>query len=1069
MYAWIFHSRLRVWTLYSFNILILGLATYFLAGQQTSFNLASARLQADRDIAVLVSVLEQRLRRGESTDLDALLKIWGASNYDIVTLHAADGNRKVVGSYQRDPVPRTVYDRHHVIAYSDQQVTLGSTFDLSATHERNMLFDVQVGIVFLLFSLLTGWLTYLVVNRQQQASILQQQSTRIQAANAALQAEVVIRVQAETSARQMKRLYHALSEINQGVMGMRDQAELFSLVCKTAVDFGGMKMAWIGLVGGADGILVPVARSGRGLEYLDGLVVATRADQAEGQGPAGTAFRESRPLSVNHFTSNVISAPWHERAIRHGFQSVASFPLLRARQPYAVLSVYAGQSDTFDQEVFDLLVEMSRSISLALDTLDREQQRRYTAERLRQSEERWSYALESGAYCVWDWDIEIDRVSFSKAGKGMFGFAEDEIDNEMKSWASRVHADDRVRVRTDFVEFLCGRTPMLSSEYRLRCKDDSWKWVSAAGTTVSRDASGKVRRVIGTYADITARKQLEEKLLLASSVLQHSSEGMMVTDENNRIIAVNPACCKITGYSFEEVQGKNPSLFQSGMHTPDFYQAIWEELTDTGQWRGELWGQRKNGESYATWLTINTIGNKEGTIHRYVALFSDITERKKTDELIWKQANFDLLTGLPNRNMFRDRLEQAVKKSERGGSVLALLLIDLDQFKEVNDTLGHAVGDALLQETARRINACVRESDTVARLGGDEFTVTLSELTDIGHVDHIAQKIIGRLAEPFDLGSGGIYVSASIGITLYPNDATDIDALVQNADQAMYVAKGRGRNCYSYFTSELQHAAQTRLRLSNDLRLALERGELVLHYQPQVNILSGLVTGVEALVRWQHPHQGLLPPDQFISIAEDTGLILPLGEWVMLTACRQLRLWLDQGLGDIQMAVNLSARQFRNKELSSMIPELLRKTGIQPASLELEITESLAMDNPLESAQTVALLRGIGVKLSIDDFGTGHSYLDYLKKFPVSRLKLDRSFIINIATDPNDAIIVAATITLAHNLGLDVVAEGVETEEHVNYLTRLNCDIIQGYYFCRPLPASEAEAYIRRRNSLSSA
>ncbi|MES1982141.1 MAG: EAL domain-containing protein [Pseudomonadota bacterium] len=1040
---------------------------YFFASQQAEINLGLVQRQADRTVAELAAILEQAPRPSEIAPLSTLLQIWGGTHSDIVALRVTGENGTALSQYQRDRAARRTYTSQRAIEFPDKngRATLSSTVDLRDVVKRNTLFEAQVCGIFLIFGLLTVWLTYLIVKRRQQSLIQQSQGGRIQSAYAALQAEVEIRRQAEISARRREGFYHALSEINHGIMLMSDQAELFVLVCKTAVDFGGLKMAWVGLSDTAQGTIEPVARYGAGLEYLDNIVIATSAGTAEGCGPAGIAFRENRPVSVNHFGSNPVSAPWHDRAARHGFDAVASFPIRRAGEPYAVLSVYSDQSDTFDPESFNLLDEMSHDISYALDSLDREQQRRDTLERLRQSEERWSYALEGGAYCVWDWNVHTGMVSLSKAGKGMFGFSEDEIGDEMSGWAARVHTEDRARVRADFVEFLCGRTPMLASEYRLRCKDESWKWVYATGAIAGRASGGRVQRVIGTYADITARKQLEEELLLASSVLQHSSEGMMVTDENNLIIAINPACSRITGYSFAEVRGKNPRIFQSGRHPPEFYQAMWNELTHTGQWRGELWDQRKDGEIYAKWLAINTICNSDGSVHRYVALFSDVTARKKSDELIWKQANFDILTGLPNRNMFRDRLEQDVKKSERGGTALALLLIDLDQFKEVNDTLGHGTGDILLQETAQRINACVREADTVARLGGDEFTVTLSELADVSHAEHIAQKIIDRLAEPFDLGSGGVYVSASIGITLYPNDATEIDVLIQNADQAMYVAKGKGRNCYSYFTYELQQAAQTRLRLSHDLRMALERDEFVLHYQPQVNILTGLVSGVEALVRWQHPQQGLLPPDMFIPIAEDNGLILPLGEWVMLTACRQLRLWLDQGLGDIQMAVNLSARQFRNKGLSGSISGLLLNAGLEPASLELEITESLAMDNPLESANTVALLRGIGVKLSIDDFGTGHSYLDYLKKFPVSRLKLDRSFIINIETDPNDAIIVAATITLAHNLGLDVVAEGVETEQHVAYLTRLNCDIIQGYYYCKPMPADLVEVYIRERNS----
>ena len=415
--------------------------------------------------------------------------------------------------------------------------------------------------------------------------------------------------------------------------------------------------------------------------------------------------------------------------------------------------------------------------------------------------------------------------------------------------------------------------------------------------------------------------------------------------------------------------------------------------------------------------------------------------------------------------MLRDRMHQEVMKSARTGLPFALFLIDLDQFKEVNDTLGHAAGDRLLIETAKRIRDCVRESDTVARLGGDEFTIIVADTHDNSQFDRVAQKILTQLASPYYQGDEAVHISASIGISIYPSDASDAEMLMQNADQAMYAAKKLGRNRFGYFTASLQEAAQVRRELTNDLHLALQREEFLLHYQPQIHVASNRVTGVEALVRWRHPTKGMIPPGAFIAIAEETGLILPLGEWVMRTACRQLKLWLEQGITDVQMSVNLSTRQFRQKTLTQTISALLDETGIIPSSLELEITESLAMENPKEVIKTLTELSNIGVNVAIDDFGTGHSSLGYLKDLPVSRLKLDRSFIMNIGSEPKDAIIVAAAINLSHDLGMDVVAEGVETTKQVEYLTRLSCDTIQGYHYCKPLPAEEAEAYIRKHNA----
>ncbi len=563
----------------------------------------------------------------------------------------------------------------------------------------------------------------------------------------------------------------------------------------------------------------------------------------------------------------------------------------------------------------------------------------------------------------------------------------------------------------------------------------------------------------GFARDITKRKQIEEALQLSAMVLHNSSEGMLVTDENNQIISINPAFSNITGYSFEEVQGKNPRMFKSDRHDQAFYRAMWHEITTTGQWQGEIWDKRKNGETHAKWLTINTIRNKDGSIHRYVALFSDITEKKKSEELIWRQANFDTLTGLPNRDMFRDRLGQEVKKSIRAELPLALLLVDLDQFKEVNDTLGHAVGDMLLKDAARRISACVRESDTVARLGGDEFTVVLSEISDSSHVDDVAQKIIRKLAEPFHLGSEVVYVSASIGITLYPNDATDIDVLMKNADQAMYVAKNKGRNRFSYFTASLQEAAQTKLRLTNDLRGALEAGQFRVHFQPIVELSTGRIHKAEALLRWQHPERGMVGPMEFIPLAEETGLINEIGDWVFKESARWAKHWCNRFGDDFQVSVNKSPVQFRaeSNHFTTKWFEYLQELGLSGGNIVIEITEGLLLNADTHVADELLRLRDAGIHVAIDDFGTGYSSLSYLKKFDIDYLKIDRSFVNDLETDANDMALSEAIIVMAHKLGLKVIAEGVETEGQRNLLTIAGCDYAQGYLFSKPVPPEEFE------------
>jgi diguanylate cyclase (GGDEF)-like protein/PAS domain S-box-containing protein len=573
------------------------------------------------------------------------------------------------------------------------------------------------------------------------------------------------------------------------------------------------------------------------------------------------------------------------------------------------------------------------------------------------------------------------------------------------------------------------------------------------------DETGAPLYLICMTIDITEHKQLLDSLRLSSLVLENSSEGMLVTDENNLIIAVNPAFSSITGYSFDEVQGKNPKILSSGRQDKAFYQAMWQELNTTGHWQGEIWDKRKNGEIYAKFLTINTIRNEAGSVYRYVALFTDITEKKQSDELIWRQANFDMLTELPNRQMFSDRLKQEIMKSERAHLPLALLLIDLDEFKEVNDTLGHAMGDILLQEAALRIADCVRATDTVARLGGDEFTVVLSQLADNTRAEDIAQKILAKLAEPYHLGSKVTYISASIGITLYPNDATDIESLIKNADQAMYLSKSQGRNRFSYFTPALQEMAQKRLGLTNDLRGALAANQFQVYYQPIVELATGNIHKAEALIRWHHPERGMVSPAEFIPLAEETGLIVEIGFWVFKEAVHQVSHWKKLFNEAFQISVNRSPVQFQNHLGLNYLPIItyLDELQLSGRSIVFEITEGLLLDAHSGVTDTLIKFRDEGIQVALDDFGTGYSALSYLKKFDIDYLKIDKSFVDHMATDASDLALCEAIIVMAHKLGLKVIAEGVETEAQRRLLADSGCDYAQGYLFSKPVPPEEFE------------
>jgi diguanylate cyclase (GGDEF)-like protein/PAS domain S-box-containing protein len=559
--------------------------------------------------------------------------------------------------------------------------------------------------------------------------------------------------------------------------------------------------------------------------------------------------------------------------------------------------------------------------------------------------------------------------------------------------------------------------------------------------------------------NLLAKKRTERQLRLAAHVFEYSGEAILVTDRDNTIVEVNPAFTRLTGYGIDEVRGQNPRLLSSGRNTPEDYRAMWQAVREQGFWQGEMWDRHKGGEIYPKLMTITTVKNLRGEIDYYIASFSDIREQKAAEERIRHLAHHDALTGLPNRMHLSIALEQALADAHRANTKVAVMFVDMDRFKVINDTLGHQAGDALLVEVARRLKDCVRESDIVARLGGDEFVVVLAGMTEAGAATSIAGKILSALGLPYEVAGHTLHSSPSIGISVYPLDGTDIATLMKNADTAMYHAKEQGRNNAQYFTAAMNAAAATRLEIEHELRGALDDGQFELHYQPQVHALSGDICSVEALIRWQHPRLGLVSPIDFIPVAEETGLIEPIGAWVLDEACRQLAAWRAAGIDGLGMAVNLSARQLRSPGLVDMVRTALTRHALREDDLELEITESVAMTNPELAIDQLHALRTLGVRLAIDDFGTGYSSLAYLKNLPIQVLKLDRSFVNGIESGGNDAVICAATIALAHSLGLKVVAEGVETPAQQDFLAHTHhCDFLQGYLFGKPLRASELTA-----------
>ena len=594
----------------------------------------------------------------------------------------------------------------------------------------------------------------------------------------------------------------------------------------------------------------------------------------------------------------------------------------------------------------------------------------------------------------------------------------------------------------------------LSNPLRTDAADEVGQLTNAMGGMVKNIA-------LGRDALEGARKDAEataEKLRLYANAFDSSGEPMLITDRDNLIINVNAAFTAQTGYSLEDVLGRDPKLLSCGNTPPSVYQEMWQDLNNGGYWQGELWDRKKTGEIYPKWASISAIRNDNQDTLFFIASFSDISERKANEARIDYLAHHDPLTGLINRYNLENRLSQALLSAHRDDQRVAVMFIDMDRFKAINDTLGHHVGDQLLIEVARRLKASVRESDIVARLGGDEFVVALTALTDNMDAAPVAEKILRALGQPYAIGGGEQHSSPSIGIAVFPCDGEDGETLMKNADTAMYHAKENGRNNIQFFTAGMNEAASERLTLEKELRLALREGGLHLHYQPQVRVRDYGVFGVEALARWSHPTLGDIPPLKFIPIAEESGLIEALGEWVLDEACRQLAAWRAAGIDGIRMAVNLSAQQLRSPGLVPSVSGVLGRHGLQGRDLELEITESVAMENPERAIGQLQGLRDLGIQLAIDDFGTGYSSLAYLKRLPIQVLKLDRTFVRDIETDESDAAISAATLALAHNLGLQVIAEGVESEAQRDFLISHRCDYLQGYLFSRPLPADAVQA-----------
>jgi diguanylate cyclase (GGDEF)-like protein/hemerythrin-like metal-binding protein/PAS domain S-box-containing protein len=726
------------------------------------------------------------------------------------------------------------------------------------------------------------------------------------------------------------------------------------------------------------------------------------------------------------------------------------------RMSKVILALESGESLEASKKISDNHMNGSMKLlvgtvltmydSLSSRTLDlmREKTLRKKAEKaLSLSEERWKVILDGGLEDVWDFKLKYSLVNHDSI---LETFTKNIIKN--KKYVT-IYPHDLELIQKNLIEHFEGKKEIFICKYRLLKDDNTWLWVLSRGKVVSKTIDG-VFRLVGTNSDVT-------ELELASIIYKNSSQAMFVSDAYNNIISVNAAFTKITGYEEIDVIGENPTILSSNDNEKIIYEKMWKDINKKDSWSGELINKKKNGDIYIEYLNINVVRDEKGYLDHYVALFTDITEKKSSEDIIKKQATYDFLTQLYNRNMFQIQLEEEIVKFSRTKLPFALLFIDLDHFKDVNDTLGHDIGDKVLIEASRRILLNIRKTDFLGRFGGDEFTIILPELKNINIIDNIADKIIKSLTLPFFIDLKQIHISASVGITIYPNDASDAVSLLKNADQAMYGAKKLGRRQFNYYTQKMQDEAQRRQDLLSGLYSSVELNQLELYYQPIIDLDSKEIRKAEALLRWNHPLYGIIYPGEFITLLEYSGLIIKVGDWIYEEVLKQIKKWKVKYNIELQISINKSPVQFKSIDSMRNWKYLLDKYGLSGKNICIEITENLLMESEDIVINKLLDYRNNGVDISIDDFGTGYSSLSYLKKFDIDYIKIDQSFVRNLTEDSQDMILCEAMIAMAHKLNINVIAEGIEEKNQMSLLKDINCDYGQGYLFSKPVKSCEFE------------
>ncbi len=868
------------------------------------------------------------------------------------------------------------------------------------------------------------------------------------------------RKDAERRIVSLKDVYAALSQTNQSIVRITNQEDLFRNTCKIAVEFGHFQLAWIGMVDKSTNDLVPVAMAGSEVDYLDGVGVSADPESIFSTGPTGRSIISGAPVIANDLPAFMQGKPWMIRWEKFNMKASAAFPLFLRGGAVGALTLYSKDAGFFTEDLISLLDEMARDISFSMDKIEADRERIRLEEELVASNARVQGIIEGTEDMIVSVDKNLRLTLCNHAQKSFL--------------LTRVHGDLLPGLRLDewdadhFKELTILSANLKRALQGEHCTE-SWSCRNGNSEAYYEsffapllDPAGEMIGAFHVGKNVSEHRTMELELRKLTMAVEQSPVTVVITDTDGAIEYVNPSFTSSTGYTADEVLGKNPRILKSGETSDEEYRAMWKSISEGRPWFGLLHNKRKNGSLYWEEAVIAPVRDATGTITQYIAIKQDITSRLDAEERASFLTFHDSLTMLPNRALGRTYMESAIAEADMAGCRSALLSVNVDNFKRVNDSLGHRIGDLLLQAIALRLQTCLRETDILIRTEGDQFLIILSPVAERVEVDRIAAAILCETSSSiFSIEDFELSVTLSIGVAVYPDNSHDFDLLYRQADMAMSVAKKSGRNSHRFYTARMESDAKEYLLILNGLRKALERGEFVLHFQPLLSVASGRIAGAEALIRWIHPDLGMIAPIRFIDVAEDSGLIVEMGQWVIETACRQAARWRQLGLGKLVVAVNLSAVQFERPGLPEIVRKALAEANLEPGCLKLELTESILIENNAKVKEILKQLKALGVSLSLDDFGTGYASFAYLRNFDLDELKIDQSFLREVAINKGDERIVRSIVDLAKGFGLRTVAEGIESAEAFEIVRAAGCDYAQGFHFASPMKNDDFTAYVR--------